>query len=257
MTCEADWWVPSAKYGLPLTPSGDSCRTARHALGQIAKVRPQAFITSVAKEIARYNNLAANAQALNINISNHVLTRSKGEILHLVEMLINCSRQELSDLMVDVVDIVLHCIDHNHLKNKPLGELFGPINQFTQVAHCFQSRRIAVGTKNGQLAVYELRASKVQMLGAHSGAIVAVAFSPDGKNLSSYSPLDNRLCFWQTTTGMFGLGNAQTKCTRTYNTPALAQAVQWNPMYSPKLVWINAKTVTLMLPDGTEHRFNC
>ena len=23
MTCEADWWVPSGKYGLPLTPSGD------------------------------------------------------------------------------------------------------------------------------------------------------------------------------------------------------------------------------------------
>ena len=56
---------------------------------------------------------------------------------------------------------------------------------------------------------------------------------------------------------MFGLGNAQTKCTRTYNTPALAQAVQWNPMYAPKLVWISPKTVTLMLPDGTEHRFNC
>ena len=66
MTCEADWWVPSGKYGLPLTPKGDSCRTSRHALAQIAKVRPAVFITSVAREIARYNNLAANAQALNI-----------------------------------------------------------------------------------------------------------------------------------------------------------------------------------------------
>lgn len=257
MTCEADWWVPSGKYGLPLTPSGDSCRTSRHALASIAKVRPQAFITSVAKEIARYNNLAANAQALNINISAHVLTRSKAEILHLVELLIHGCRQELSDLMMDVVDIVLHCVDHNHLKSKPLTEVFSPICQFSQVSHCLASRRIAVGTKTGQLAVYELRAPKVQMLNAHSGSIVAVAFSADGKNLTSYSPVDNRLCFWQTSTGMFGLGNAQTKCTRTYNTPALAQAVQWNPMYSPKLVWINPKTVTLMLPDGTEHRFNC
>ena len=41
MCCAADWWVPSQKYGLPLTPSGDSCRTSRLALRQIALVRPQ------------------------------------------------------------------------------------------------------------------------------------------------------------------------------------------------------------------------
>ena len=107
MTCEADWWVPSGKYGLPLTPSGDSCRTSRHALAQIAKVRPAVFITSVAREIARYNNLAANAQALNITLSHHVLARSKAEILHLVEQLIDetSSRIELTNLLVDVMDI--------------------------------------------------------------------------------------------------------------------------------------------------------
>ena len=41
MCCAADWWVPSHKYGLPLTPSGDSCRTSRLALKQVALVRPQ------------------------------------------------------------------------------------------------------------------------------------------------------------------------------------------------------------------------
>ena len=30
MCCEADWWVPSSKYGLPLTAAGDSCRTSRY-----------------------------------------------------------------------------------------------------------------------------------------------------------------------------------------------------------------------------------
>ncbi len=258
MCCEADWWVPSNKYGLPLTPSGDSCRTSRHALAQIARVRPAVFVTSVAREIARYNNLAANAQALQINLAHHVLARSKAEILHLLELLIAECRRELAELMVDVVDIVLHCIDHNHLKGRPLSDVFGPVCVFPQVSHCTQTRRIAVGTRSGQLAMYELRgAAKVQMIHAHSGAVAAVAFSPDGKNLATYSSADNRLCFWQTSTGMFGLGNAQTKCTRAYNTPALSQAVQWNPMYSPKLVWISGRTVTLLLPDGTENRFNC
>ena len=57
MCSEADWWVPSSKYGLPLTAGGDACRTSRHALAQVARVRPAVFVTSVAREIARYNNL--------------------------------------------------------------------------------------------------------------------------------------------------------------------------------------------------------
>ena len=257
MCCEADWWVPSSKYGLPLTQSGDSCRTSRATLSRIATKRPAAFITSVAREIARYNNLASNAQTLNINLAQHVLARSKAEILHLIETLIEANKKELVPLLVDVMDIVLHCVDHNHLKSKPLAEVFQPLGAFPQVGHCAQTRRIAVGTASGQLAMYELRASKVQMIAAHQGSVVAVAFAPDGKNLATYGDSDSRLCFWQTSTGMFGLGNAQTKCTRTYNTPSLTKASSWNPLHSPKLVWISAKTVTLMLPDGTEHRFNC
>ena len=94
---------------------------------------PQAVVTSVAKEIARYNNLATNAQALNVNIAQHVLTRSKAEILHLVELLIGKCRGALVDLLVDVVDIVLHCVDHNHLKSRPMSEVFAPACQFPQV----------------------------------------------------------------------------------------------------------------------------
>ena len=258
MTCEADWWVPSGKYGLPLTPSGDSCRTSRHALMQIARVRPAVFITSIAREIARYNNLAANAQTLNINLSHHVLARSKAEILHLVEHLIDNSKTELTDLLVDVMDIILHCVDHNHLKSKPLSEVFAPICLFPQVSHCLQARRIAVGTKSGQLALYEMRTSRVQTIPAHQGSVAAASYSPEGKLLATYSAVDNKLLFWQTSTGMFGLGNAQTKCTRSYNTtPILSSNPRSSSLhYTPKLVWISAKTVTLLLPDA-EHRFNC
>ena len=97
-----DRWVPSHKYGLPLTPSGDSCRTSRLALRQIALVRPQAVVTSVAKEVARYNNLATNAQALNVNIAQHVLTRSKAEVLHLVELLIAKVEGEMPSISADL-----------------------------------------------------------------------------------------------------------------------------------------------------------
>ena len=169
MSSEAAQWVPSGKYGLPLTPVADCCRTARHALASIARARPGVFITSVAKEIARYNTLASNAQTLNVSLQLHVLSRSKAEVLHVVEQLINTDTAlaELRDLLTDVVDIVLHCVDQNHLKQRPLSEVFPPVQTFHQVSHCTASRRIAVGTKNGGMVMYELRASRVQTIPAH------------------------------------------------------------------------------------------
>ncbi|CAB4067789.1 WD repeat-containing protein 7 [Lepeophtheirus salmonis] len=237
MCSEADWWVPSTKYGLPLTPSGDSCRTSRHALMQIAKARPGAFVTSIAREISRFNNLAANSQSLNVNLNQHVLTRSKAEILHLIEVLIETNKQDLIDLLVNVTDIALHCIDGNHLKNKCMGDIFPPISYFPQISHCMQTRRLAVGTKTGSLVMYDLRASKLQSIPAHSGSIIAVSFSPDGKNLATFSDSDNKLHFWQTSTGMFGLGNAQTRCTKSYNVNPSSKSSQWTPNHMPKLVW--------------------
>lgn len=38
-------------YGLPLTASADSYRTARNALINIANVRPAVFITTIAREV--------------------------------------------------------------------------------------------------------------------------------------------------------------------------------------------------------------
>nr|CAD7396012.1 unnamed protein product [Timema poppensis] len=185
LCCEADKLVPSMTYGLPLTPAADSCRTARHALTLIATARPAAFITTMAREVARYNTLQQNAQTLN------------------------------------VVDIVLHCVDPGHLKTRPLGEVFPAVCRFNQVSHCPSSRRIGVGAKNGQIALYELRSNKCQ-----------------------------------TSTGMFGLGNSQTKCIKSYSTAPIADVSRLNPMRLARLIWINNRTVSLMLADGSETRFN-
>jgi hypothetical protein len=38
---------------------------------------------------------------------------------------------------------------------------------FIKVSHCLATRRIAVGTKAGLIAMYEMRASKVQNIPAH------------------------------------------------------------------------------------------
>ncbi|XP_054730501.1 WD repeat-containing protein 7 [Anastrepha obliqua] len=248
--------VPNLNYKLPLTPQADACRTARHALRLIATARPAAFITTMAREVARYNTMQQNAQSINQPLTQSVLFKAKSEILLCVEMLIDKMQAEIASLLVEVMDITLHCVDNNELKSRGLAEVCPSVCKFNQISHCAQTRRIAVGAHNGHLAIYELRQNKCQMIPAHTHPITSLAFSPDGKFLVSYSCSENRLSFWQTSTGMFGLGNSQTRCTKGYSTAPIPDVSRLNPMRLAKLVWINNRTVTLMLADGSETRFN-
>lgn len=199
--CDSSRLIPSLTYKLPLTPQADACRTARHALRLIATARPAAFITTMAREVARYNTLQQNSQALSVPLTQSVLHRAKKEILQCVEMLIEKMQTDMALLLVEVTDITLHCLDMTDLKNRGLTEVCPSICKFNQVSHCASTRRIAVGAGNGNLAIYELRQNKCQMIPAHQKAVTALAFSPDGKYLVSYSCAENRLSFWQTSTG--------------------------------------------------------
>lgn len=256
MCCDSSRLIPSLNYKLPLTPQADACRTARHALRLIATARPAAFITTMAREVARYNTMQQNAQTISAPITQSVLYRAKKEILQCVEMLIDKKQTDMANLLVEVMDITLHCLDSQDLKTKPLTEICPSICKFNQVSHCAATRRISVGASNGHLAIYELRQNKCQMIPAHSHQITALAFSPDGKFLVSYACGENRLSFWQTSTGMFGLGQSQTKCIKGYSTAPILDVNRLNPMRLAKLIWINNRTVTLMLADGSETRFN-
>nr|XP_029714978.1 WD repeat-containing protein 7-like [Aedes albopictus] len=256
MCCDSNRLIPSLNYKLPLTPQADACRTARHALRLIATARPAAFITTMAREVARYNTMQQNAQAISVPITQSVLHRAKREILQCVEMLIDKMQTEIANLLVEVMDITLHCVDSGDLKNKGLAEVSPSMCKFNQVSHCGASRRISVGASNGHLAIYELRQNKCQMIPAHTKPVTALAFSPDGKFLVSYSCAENRLSFWQTSTGMFGLGQSQTRCIKGYSTAPIPDVARLNPMRLAKLIWINNRTVTLMLADGSETRFN-
>ncbi|RWS12537.1 WD repeat-containing protein 7-like protein, partial [Dinothrombium tinctorium] len=258
LCCDADKLVPSMSFGLPLTPSADSCRTARHSLSLIATARPPAFITTLAREVARYNNLQQNAQSINVSLHGNVLNRAKPEILRNIELLIDKMQSDVSDLIIETMDIVLHCLDHNQLKNRGLGEVFPAICKFPNVSYCTATRRIAVGAKTGHLAIYELRTPKSQQIAGHSAAVSCCSFSPDGKHLVSYSTKENKLCFWLTATSLFGLGNSQTKCIRTYNTPPMSEKAKNsgnNSIKGTRLIWVSNKVVILMFGDGAESRY--
>ena len=174
-----------------------------------------------------------------------------------MEILIDKMQTDVADLIIEAMDIIIHCLDHNMLKTKGLGEVFPTICRFQNVTFCTSSRRIAVGAKNGNLAIYELRAPKSQVIPAHSAAITACSFSPDGKHLASYSMGENKVSFWLTAVGLFGLGNAQTKCVKSWSAPPMPDSVKASgPLRMARFVWVSNKSVILMFSNGTETRFN-
>ncbi|NXW48263.1 WDR7 protein, partial [Nyctiprogne leucopyga] len=112
--------------GLPLSPAADSARSARHALSLIATARPPAFITTIAKEVHRHTALAANTQSQQ-NIHTTTLARAKGEILRVIEILIEKMPTDVVDLLVEVMDIIMYCLEGSLVKKKGLQECFPAI----------------------------------------------------------------------------------------------------------------------------------
>ena len=180
-----------------------------------------------------------------------------------MELLIDKMPADINDLMIESMDIVLHCLDINNLKNRSLNETFPAISKFANVTFCPTSRRIAVGGKTGVVAIFELRTpQKSQMITAHAHSLTCCAFAPDGKHLSTYSMDENKICFWSTATSLFGLGQSQIKCVRTYNTkPASSSGLisLQDPVGQkapPRLIWVANKALILMFADGSECRYN-
>uniref|UniRef100_A0A1I7ZDM7 WD_REPEATS_REGION domain-containing protein n=1 Tax=Steinernema glaseri TaxID=37863 RepID=A0A1I7ZDM7_9BILA len=127
------------------------------------------------------------------------------------------------------------------------------------VGYCPQTRRIAFGGKNGSVVVHELRASKAQIIQAHKHPVTAVSFSSDGKYLATYSAQESKMSFWQTQQSFLGMGQSQFRCVKSLTAPsefAVTTPGGSYQVFRARLVWVNAKSVTLMLPDGRENRFN-
>lgn len=68
---------------------------------------------------------------------------------------------------------------------------------FNLLSYCHSPRRLAVGSRSGRVALYELKGPKSQMISAHACPITAVSFSPDGRLLSTYSAGDSKITVWQ------------------------------------------------------------
>ncbi|XP_074851855.1 WD repeat-containing protein 7 isoform X3 [Carettochelys insculpta] len=261
LCADAEKQLANITMGLPLSPAADSARSARHALSLIATARPPAFIATIAKEVHRHTALAANTQSQQ-NIHTTTLARAKGEILRVIEILIDKMPTDVVDLLVEVMDILMYCLEGSLVKKKGLQECFPAICRFYMVSYYERSHRIAVGARHGSVALYDIRTGKCQTIHGHKGPITAVAFAPDGRYLATYSNTDSHISFWQMNTSLLGsigmLNSApQLRCVKTYQVPPVQPASpgSHNALKLARLIWTSNRNVILMAHDGKEHRF--
>ncbi|CAL9683307.1 unnamed protein product [Knipowitschia caucasica] len=261
MCADAEKQLANVTVGLPLNPVADSARSARHALSLIATARPPAFITTIAREVHRFNAAQANSQSQQ-NVHTSTLARAKTEILRVLDILIEKMPADVVDLLVEVMDIIMYCIEGSLVKKKGLQECFPAICRFYMVGYCDRSHRIAVGARQGSVALYDVRTGKCQNIHGHKGPITAVSFAPDGRYLATYSNADSHICFWQMNTSLLGsigmLNSApQLRCIKTYQVPPVQPASpgSQNHLKLARLIWTSNRNVILMAHDGKEHRF--
>ncbi|XP_061590595.1 WD repeat-containing protein 7 isoform X1 [Cololabis saira] len=261
LCADAEKQLANITMGLPLNPPADSARSARHALSLIATARPPAFITTIAREVHRFNAAQANSQSQQ-NLHTTTLARAKTEILRVIDILIEKMPGDVVDLLVEVMDIIMYCIEGSLVKKKGLQECFPAICRFYMVAYCDRSHRIAVGARQGSVALYDVRTGKCQNIHGHKGPITAVSFAPDGRYLATYSNTDSHISFWQMNTGLLGsIGMLNTppqlRCMKTYQVPPVQPASPGSQNYLKlaRLIWTSNRNVILMAHDGKEHRF--
>uniref|UniRef100_A0A3P9JZM8 WD repeat domain 7 n=1 Tax=Oryzias latipes TaxID=8090 RepID=A0A3P9JZM8_ORYLA len=261
LCADAEKQLGNVSMGLPLNPPADSARSARHALSLIATARPPAFITTIAREVHRQNAAQANSQSQQ-NVHTTTLARAKAEILRVIDILIEKMPGDVVDLLVEVMDIIMYCIEGSLVKKKGLQECFPAICKFYMVGYCDRSHRIAVGARQGSVALYDVRTGKCQNIHGHKGPITAVSFAPDGRYLATYSNADSHISFWQMNTSLLGqigmLNSApQLRCIKTYQVPPVQPASpgSQNHLKLARLIWTSNRNVILMAHDGKEHRF--
>ncbi|CAB3403143.1 unnamed protein product [Caenorhabditis bovis] len=241
--------------GAPLSAIEDAARTSKQALSQIALARPPALITAMSMEVARYN-AAAQHQTIQHTVVSPLL-KSRDEVLRIVEELCEKRSQDVVNMMLPLGDVLVHCLDISMLKNKSLADIFKAITKFNMVAYCSATRKIAFGGVNGTCVVHELRATKTHSLAGHNGPVTSVSFNEDGKFLATYGAQDGKINFFQTSQSFLGMGQTQMKLTKSQPAPTVSiPTTPNNTAFHPRLVWINAKQLSLMLPEGREQRFS-
>ncbi|CAF0932859.1 unnamed protein product [Didymodactylos carnosus] len=236
-----------------LTAKTDTCLTARSALNLIATARSNVVIITLSRELAKNVmtqqvqppplSISTSSSSTLTNLTNPNMTNppiikpeQKTEILRLMKILIEKTPHDVAELILEVTDITLNCIDLSTLRHKgpsAVSDTFSLLLRYPMVTYMQDPPKLCVGTKSGILAIYDLKTPKYQ-----------IQFSPDGKHLASYSAYEGILYFWQTTATTFFGSSTTIRLVSRHGANRLEKNLP-GPMKKVDLDWLDNHTVRI------------
>ncbi|KAM3186618.1 hypothetical protein ACTXT7_003974 [Hymenolepis weldensis] len=146
------------------------------------------------------------------------LIRAASEVLRVLTELTSRRGLEMTPILPELVEIVLVCVNRTKLKERGLNSVFPILQQFHSVGSHTRAQKVCVGGLNGKLIFFDFKSGRYHTVeSAHKAPITAVCFNPDGRQLASYSMLENVMKIWQlSSTGLFGIGTQHVKSINAY-----------------------------------------
>ena len=171
----------------------------------------------------------------------------------------------LSRHLSAVVEVVVKSLDPSkpltrkgclHASTTALHEL---VKRFSTVAFHQKTQRLAVGTPDKVIIIYDLRtATKWRLFEGHTGSISALSFDADGSILASYSMDEPCLKIWQVGSSGFlgGILGLNSKCLKTVSLQPLEEQVKLRDVASPcRLHWDATGEFKLRRENGYVQHF--
>ncbi|KAG0005763.1 hypothetical protein BGZ65_010237 [Modicella reniformis] len=170
-------------------------RRARRAIFQIATVNPVLFVATLTQDIMDVRKLG-----------------NKIGLLKLISIFSRKNPAVLYNGIPRIAEVIVKSLDPTalHVREQLLpvatSVMMDLVKAFPQLEFHVGSQKLAVGTQEGAIVVYDLQtATRWQILEGHVGAVSAVSFSRDGKTIVSCSIKEGTVRFWHPNPGFFGM----------------------------------------------------
>ncbi|CAK4085833.1 unnamed protein product [Aphanomyces euteiches] len=156
-----------------------------------------------------------------MNVSDRSIAYREGVLVYLMTW-VNTQYQLMVRHLPAVIDAILTCLDPTKpdrrkkclaMSTKCLHDL---VKRFPMVDFHKTTQRLAVGTMDGVILLYDLRmATKWRVLEGHTTSVGAVSFRKDGGMLISYGAREAMVRWWNISgSGLFTLLKVQQSCVR-------------------------------------------
>jgi hypothetical protein len=206
-------------------------------------LQPELYLKMTALKSLLHIGVASSKMFLEL-IRQHATTLQHGNeyqlnVLDILKTFIKYHGDILEQHLIQVVQILLKCFDQNDVQlrknsHKMVSQILRQmVHMFPMISFHAESQRLAVGTHEGHIAIYDARTAAMwKILEGHCGNVTTVKFNQSGSTLISYSAVDLTVRLWKIgNTGFFNsiMGSAG-KCSKCIMVPPIPDCP--NPHYS-------------------------